>query len=306
MLITLLLWSGGRGAAAGDTNWARLRSHLTTVPALKFELVALPPVAGFGFDQISAVAADREGNLHVLHRTPTNDPVVVLDPAGKFLRSWGKGMFTLPHAIRLDAKGDVWTVDAGLSGIFKFTPEGRKLLEINIGGVPAGSTRAAGATDIAFGRDGHLFVADGYSNARVIEYDAAGAKVREWGRRSSGPGEFQVLHSIAISATGVIHVADRDNGRVQRFSQAGEFLGAWEIGGQVFSVAFGPTGECYVATHRPGAPFDRDFVVLRIDPGDGRILGWAELSAHEIAVGPGGNLLPGGLTGEVVMLRPGG
>ena len=32
--------------------------------------------------------------------------------------------------------GNVWTLDANLSKVFKYTPEGRKLLEIDVGGVP--------------------------------------------------------------------------------------------------------------------------------------------------------------------------
>jgi len=35
------------------------------------------------------------------------DPVVVLDRAGKILRSWGRGLYVMPHGIRIDPQGNV-------------------------------------------------------------------------------------------------------------------------------------------------------------------------------------------------------
>ena len=52
------------------------------------------------------------------------------------LRSWGKGMFKITHAIRVDPRGNVWTVDAASSLVFGFTPEGKKLMEISVGEQP--------------------------------------------------------------------------------------------------------------------------------------------------------------------------
>ena len=41
-----------------------------------------------------------------------------------------------PHSIRIDPAGQVWTVDAHTSIVYKFTPEGKKLLEISVGDIP--------------------------------------------------------------------------------------------------------------------------------------------------------------------------
>jgi hypothetical protein len=94
-------------------------------------------------------------------------------------------LFTTPHGIRIDPAGHVWTVDAHTSMVYKFTPEGKKLLEISVGDIPDKTKEFCGATDIAFARTGHVFVADGYCNARVIEYDVAGRKIREWGKHGT-------------------------------------------------------------------------------------------------------------------------
>jgi DNA-binding beta-propeller fold protein YncE len=213
-------------------------------------------------------------------------------------------MFKIPHGIRVDPADNVWTVDAHTSIVYKFTPRGKKLLEIRVGDVPDRSRQFCGATDVAFAAGGHVFVADGYSNARVVEYDAAGKKVREWGKHGSGPGEFDVVHSIAMSPQGRLYVADRENGRVQWFDRRGRFLGEWKSGGRLFAVAFGPRGELYAAVHSKGGPTARAFHVIQIEPASGRIVGKYPMEAHELAVAPDGTLLPATLTGRLVLLKP--
>ena len=53
------------------------------------------------------------------------------------IRSWGKGMFKLPHGIRIVIRAATygpWTPIRSM--VYKFTPEGKKLLEIAVGDVP--------------------------------------------------------------------------------------------------------------------------------------------------------------------------
>lgn len=273
------------------------------VPKLAFDLTEFkvnPPVS---FEGISAVTADGKGNIYVLHRPANGDPIVVIDSKGNFLRSWGKGLFTIPHGIRIDQKGNVWTVDAHTSVIYKFTPEGKKLLEIKVGGIPSPNDDFCGATDLAFAKNGHIFVADGYCNARVIEYDAKGKKLGEWGKAGSGPGEFNIVHSIAISPQGYIYVADRENGRIQWFDQKGKFLGQQTYGGQLFSVAFSQSGELYVSTMIKDDTQNYLVSIIKIDPVSGKMLGRIEEYSHELSITPDGAILPGTRSSELLLLR---
>ena len=100
--------------------------------------------------------------------------------------------------------------------------------------------------------DGHLFIADGYRNARILEYTADGKKVNEWGRAGTGPGEFRLPHSIQIDERGIIYVADRENGRIQRFDRSGKFLGEWTQYGKTFGLAL--VGDCAVAVDDSARP----------------------------------------------------
>jgi len=289
---------------AQDPDSDRLRNLTRQAPLLPVELILVKPHPARTFEGISAVATDKHGNIYVLDRPANGDPVVVLDSEGNVLHSWGQGMFTIPHGIRVDPEGNVWTVDAHTSMVYKFTPGGEKLLEISVGGVPDPAQDFCGATDMAFGPGGRVFVSDGYCNARVIEYDSTGGKVREWGRPGTGPGEFKVVHGIAVGPQDFLYVADRENGRVQWFTLDGKFLGQWQFGGQLFSVAFGPGGEVYVGSHPKGASLDDEFYLIRLDPATGRMMGKVPVRTHEVSVGADGAVYPATRNGELVLVRP--
>lgn len=113
-----------------------LRALVANVPLLDMERVELHP--NVKLEGISSITADRAGNIYVIHRPtdPNADPVVVLDHDGKLVRSWGKGMYKIPHGVEIGPDGNVWTTDANTSKIYEFTPTGKKLLEIDVGGIP--------------------------------------------------------------------------------------------------------------------------------------------------------------------------
>src|SRR5579884_2750524 len=149
------------------------------------------PQPGWEMAMVSWVASDKNGLIYLLQRGDKADPVVVVDKNGKVVRSWGKGMYTMPHAIRIDPQGNVWTTDAASSMVYKFSPEGKKLMQIEVGGQPTPCRgNFCSTTDIAFAPNGHLYISDGYANARILEYTADGKKVREWGEPGNGPGQF--------------------------------------------------------------------------------------------------------------------
>ena len=144
------------------------------------EIRPTPPRDGWAMGMVSWVAADRNGLIYILQRGDKADPVVVMNPDGKVVRSWGAGLFVMPHAIRVDPQGSVWTTDAASSRVIKFAPDGSRLLEIAGGGQPTpGRNNCCGTTDIAFASNGHLFISDGYANARILEYSGDGKKIRE-------------------------------------------------------------------------------------------------------------------------------
>jgi DNA-binding beta-propeller fold protein YncE len=260
-----------------DEQAAKLRTSVQQAPRLALHGTQVK-APGYELGYPSSVTADRKGNIYVLHRGEASDPVIVIGRDGRVVRTWGKGMYKIPHSIRVDPQGNIWTTDAQSSMIYKFTPLGEKLMEISVGGQPPTKSGFNGTTDIAFAPNGHLFISDGYGNARVLEYSADGKRIREWGSAGTGPGQFHQPHGIAIDENGVIYVADRQNGRLQRFDLNGKFLGSWDDLGMVTSVTFA-RGALWISTQQRNEPTGADGWLMKIDRSDGRILGWTE-SAH--------------------------
>ena len=85
-------------------------------------------------------------------------------------------------------------------------------------------------SDVITNASGDIFVADGHgatSNARIVKFDKNGKYIKEWGKQGSGPGEFNIPHSLAMDSKGRLFVADRGNVRLQIFNQDGGFIDQW-------------------------------------------------------------------------------
>jgi DNA-binding beta-propeller fold protein YncE len=309
-------------AVAQDDD-ARLLEVIAAAPSLRLqrsEFVLEPSLAATSATvgrPVSSVAVDPRGYVYVIQRGVPK-PIVVADPTGKVVAAWGEGLFKIPHTIRVDPDGNVWTVDAESSMIYKFTSQGRKLLEISVGGqptvapprrnVPGTSAPLVGqfwgTTDVAFS-NGHIYVSDGYANNRILEYDAIGRRLREWGVKGRGPGEFDLPHAIAVASNGDLYVADRENGRIQWFTATGRYLGKWDYGGRVFSLVFGQQNDLYFTVRAKQAPSDAEGWLVRVDAKTGRVLGWIDAPVHSISLAWDGSLFVGTGAGTVLKFKSG-
>lgn len=287
-----------------DGSDNKLRAIFQAAPELAYEPVELALNPPLTLASVSSIATDQSGNFYIIHRGEATDAIVVADAEGKVLRSFGDGLFTRAHTIRIDNAGDVWTVDSTSSMVYKFSPEGTLLLEISVGNLRMPIEPSCAASDIAFANNGHVFVSDGYCNARIVEYDAEGQKVNEWGSAGNGPGEFNLPHAITISPEGNVYVADRENGRIQWFTQAGDYLGEWHYGGRILSVTFSPSGNLYIGAEPKGAAPMAEGNILQLDPQNGDVLGKIPGFAHALGVSNNGIILGGSLTDRITIYLP--
>ena len=88
-----------------------------------------------------------------------------------------------------------------------------------------------GPSGVAVAPNGDIFVADGHgadTNARIVKFSKDGKFIKTWGKKGSGPGEFDTPHSIAMDSKGRLFVADRGNSRIQIFDQDGKFIDQWK------------------------------------------------------------------------------
>jgi len=248
------------------------------------ELTIQAPSDGWELGMISSVAIDPKGTIYLLQRGEKADPVIVADRNGRVLRSWGKGLYKIPHSIRIDPSGNIWTVDAESSAVLKFTPKGEKLMQIDVGEQPTGRrSRFVGTTDITFGPHGRLFITDGYGNARVLEYTPDGKRVHEWGTAGNGPGQFRLPHGITIDKDNILYVADRENGRVQRFDLDGKFLSEWPLG-RTYAVQVS-RGVVWAAMQTIDTPVPSPGWMVKLDRKTGKVLGSVESNGiHSVTV----------------------
>src|SRR3954470_858224 len=133
LILALTLPVAAQTASADmEAQAQQLRALLHAAPKLPLrmmEITVKPPSPGWRHDFVSSATFDSNGDIYLLQRGEEADPVLVINSEGRILRSWGKGLFKIPHSIRIDPEGNVWTVDAGSSMVHKFTREGKPLLE---------------------------------------------------------------------------------------------------------------------------------------------------------------------------------
>jgi DNA-binding beta-propeller fold protein YncE len=179
-------------------------------------------------------------------------PVLVFDPDGNLVRSWGgpgEG-YEWPasnHGVHVDYKGNVWIGGNGAKDaqILKFTKDGKFLMQVGGYGKNAGSNNLEN-----FGRAAKIwvdpqtneaYVADGYRNKRVAVLDADTGKMkRYWGAYGNKPDDTDLgpydpqaspaqqfrnpVHCIERTHDGLLYVCDRVNDRVQVFRPDGTFV----------------------------------------------------------------------------------
>src|SRR5262249_29002225 len=138
----------------------------------------------------------------------TSPYLIELTPAGDVVKKWGDGLVVWPHGFRIDREGFLWLTDGRAADgkgqqVLKMTRDGKVVMRLGTAGV-AGETEStfAGPCDVAIGKGGDIFVADGHVNNRIVKFTKDGKFVKAWGSKGDGPGQFSVPHTIAIDSQG--------------------------------------------------------------------------------------------------------
>jgi len=285
---------------------------------------------GWTFREVAGVATDSRSRVYVFSRS--EHPMMVFDREGEFLSSWGEGVFTKAHNVRVSPEGFVFCSDLLDHTVRKFTPEGELLMTLGTANRPSDTggdgrnskiKRSAGPfngpTDIAFGPSGELFVTDGYANARVHRFSAGGELLSSWGSPGDKPGEFNLPHGALIQGGRTLYVADRENNRVQVFDLKGRFLSQWTDFAGPTGISEGAGGTLLVCEfgYDPAVPTrysvpahgKRILPRLTMRSPDGELLGKIEgedkcaqgsfFAPHSVCVDRGGDIY----VGEVPITR---
>jgi streptogramin lyase len=295
----VLLWASVPGIAQRPSNPALLIPQ--TAPELEY--VAVPDAVkvpeGVTMGAPAAVAFDSKGHLIMLSRGP--QAFLEFDGDGKFIRAFGQGLFTRSHGLRIDKDGNYWATDVSAHTVVKVSPEGQVLLTLGTKGQAGTWDEAAQSrhfnepNDLAFGRNGDLFVAQGHTpgtrgDPRVLKFDKDGNFIKSWGGKGTEPGKFDVAHGIAVDAKGLLWVTDRENQRIQVFDQDGNFVREMKYAGLPCGIDIGPQ-YVYMVNGFTGQllRLDLDGKVLAATGKPGKGLGeFGE--AHTVTVSPKGDI----------------
>jgi DNA-binding beta-propeller fold protein YncE len=291
-----------RGQQAGNADVPNLPYQLVEWPTPPTTAAGVP--GAWNFIQVAAVAVTPGGSILVLHRGA--HPLMEFESSGRFVRSWGEGMFSegkvaaIPaafwtddkshysavygpagcascgaHSVRVDSQGNIWVIDAPGHVVYKLSPDWKELMRLGTRG-RSGTGRDTFnlPTDVAFAPNGDVYVTDGYGNARIVKYSRDGKYLLEWGRRGKGPGEFGLPHNLVIDREGRVYVTDRDNQRIQVFDGNGKFLTEWVGTGGISGLAITKDQRIWTG----GILRDLDGKVL------GRLSGPGVAGGHGVAV----------------------
>lgn len=191
--------------------------------------------------------------------------LTVVDGQGKILETWTQWdkIFKRPHFITInpyDPEKHIWVVDDHMHAIYKFTHDGKELVQTL--GTPtvkgADGTHFNRPTYIAWLPDSTMFVADGYNGTRVAKFDKDGKFLMDWGQKGTPPndkrpGYFNNVHGLAVDpVTRHVFVNDRGNHRIQVFDENGKFLYSWSLGEEPSDVHL-----IYIGADRTLWAFDR-------------------------------------------------
>ena len=209
--------------------------------------------------QVSGVAVDNPDRIIVAvwgdrnaegqERESSTNYLVVADRNGNIVERWTQwdSIFNKPHQVYIspyDPERHVWVVERGGGRgvnmqILKFTNDGSELV-MRLVDPDHPTTRAEARANpnpgpftygdpavLAFLPDGGFLLGDGYWNSRIVKYDADGEYVLEWGELGSGPGQFDLVHGVAVDREHRVYVGDRTNNRIQVFTENGEFIEEW-------------------------------------------------------------------------------
>jgi peptidylamidoglycolate lyase len=201
------------------------------------------------------VAADGKGQVVVMVRAAPYFRVFTTD--GKFVKAWGeKSMFNEAHAVFFDREGTMWAVDPNDGVISKFDADGKVIMTIGKKGVKGDDTSHDSfnrPATLGFGKNGDVYVADGYINSRVVQFDKNGKFIRIIGGvKGSAPGQMQLVHGVVIDSKDRIIASDSDNKRLSVFDKNGKFITTWAApcrGG----IAITPDDTIYVSDVNAGA-----------------------------------------------------
>jgi|SRR5664279_432747 len=189
---------------------------------MKLGVAKIPGNDSLHFNRPTDVAVAQDGSFYVSDGY-RNSRVIKFSKDGKYLFEWGRkgdkpGEFHIPHAIDLDARGNVYVADRENNRIQEFDAEGRFIKEWKNNSLDKLYSVAINQ------KNQHVFAADYLivmdviiKGSNIVQFDQDGHVISEFGRVGSYMGPTCRYHDLAIDNEGSIYVGDILGNRIQKF-----------------------------------------------------------------------------------------
>lgn len=182
------------------------------------------------------VCFDEHGLVYITHQSAAREPmdaIVVFDPQGNYVRSFGKQFHGGGHGLAIRKEGSeefLYVCDIKHRRVAKVSLRGEAVWTKEYPKEPGVYTKAEQycPTNVAFAPDGGFYVGDGYGSSYIHQYDKDTNWVRTWGGAGSAPGKLRCPHGLWLDdrpgRSASLVVADRANARLQYFTLDGKHL----------------------------------------------------------------------------------
>jgi hypothetical protein len=279
-------------------NMVKAQSGQQAVNAPKFEVDPFWPkplpdrwvtgeVGGVCVDAQDHVFIATRGNLtpkehNMATATP---PMIEFDPDGNVVNAWGNRdlMPKVLHGCFVDYQENVWIAGNHDGIVQKYSHDGSKMLlqigtkgkfDSSDGTDPRSDSSLPPATLMNSSHEflssptnvtvdptnGDVYIADGYTNRRLVVFDREGHFLRQWGRQGTlaevdagvGGVFLREVHCVVIGNDGFVYVCDRYGNRIEVFDKMGNFQRNILVESKTARLA-GPGSACAIGFSRDPA-----------------------------------------------------
>lgn len=147
-----------------------------------------------------------------------------IDARGNHLNGWRMPDWRIgkPVGLSVGPDGNVYVPDTHYHRIVVYSPDGKELRRWGTRGTEPG--QFIWPTDVAFDKDGNVYVPEYGDNDRIQVFASDGKFLHMFGSFGDGPGQFMRPQSIVIDDNDMIYVADACNHRIGVFKLDGTFV----------------------------------------------------------------------------------
>jgi hypothetical protein len=193
-------------------------------------------------DDCHEMVQDKNGRL-ILLTNATKNNVLIYDRSGKVLKTWGTE-FPGAHGLTIFQEGEeefLFITDHDRNQVFKTTLEGRILMTIDY---PKATGKYEAKekfrpTEVAVAPNGDFYIADGYGEQYIIQYNHEGKLLNIFGGRGNEGPLFNNAHGVCLDDRNkenpTLLITARVQNALKRFTLQGIYLETIKLPGAFVS-----------------------------------------------------------------------